>query len=178
MAAMKKGNLIGFAVLIAWLATLHILWPLPSATIMELQKTYKEAEAMLDQEKAPVASREKISEPNIEKQIAFITPREWIRWGLAVMFILGGILAGIAAIIRLHFWESMVALMSVLFLCVWVLQFQSADGPWLKAWLSAANAVYHHGSIASFMAQNLVLPVFHLGVIIALIVNGRQVAQA
>lgn len=91
---------------------------------------------------------------------------------MKLVFAAFGIASAITAFLKWRLWGAFVALMALLYLGTYLLQFQFVREPILEAWTTAAQVSLESGRFAtglSFFWNNLIQPVFFLGVAVYLL---------
>jgi hypothetical protein len=166
----KYAKWFGAVGVIAWLSALYLLFPLPSAQVMEVSASdpIMGVEAIREEEKrlgmAPGELMRTIKSETVRKENAL-----WVRWWLLLIGIVSGAAAGMHALRRGTHWPYFTALTSTAYLLAWWLTLRSYELPSHSGVLDTYIASLTYGFSANSVwvtliaiHRELLLPLLHL----------------
>jgi len=169
----KQINWLGTVLVLMWLSTVHLLFPLPGTSIEALRLGYS---GQLDTSgNAPSLSNDRVSSPDrqsdIAHQVGFMKTKLWVDWLMRLLFVAVGIASAIAALLQWKYWGAFTVLMAVVWLGTYLAGYQYSELPFFEAWTTAAQVSIESGSWtgAAFFWNNLIQPLFFLGIVVYLL---------
>jgi hypothetical protein len=164
---MRTSSLIGFATLIAWVTSLHLLVPLPPQRIASWSQDSRTTARLVQEE----AARTGLSVADVQRVLLLKTEREkeaiWVKWSALTVIVIAGIAAAVSALKNLGAWRFACAATSLLYLLGWIAVLSGIHVPehqtLLDTYVSSLSNHFSAGfaSTLAFVQKDVVAPLIH-----------------
>jgi hypothetical protein len=162
-------KLLGALILVAWISSLYLLFPLPGQRIASfVQLDQKDSAAFIEREMKATG----LPRADVERVLKLKQERDgqavWVQWLFVAALLVAGVIAGVMAVRSTRDWPYYVMVTSLLYVIGWVLSFSGSgavsNGSVLDAYVSSLLNSFLASSSASLLAflhKDLLLPLFH-----------------
>ena len=177
---MHTSRVIGVATLVAWVTSLHLLFPLPSQRIASWSQDVHSTAELVQQE----AARTGLSPTDVSRVLALKSEREkeaiWIKWSALTILVALGVAAATSALRSAHTWRYACAATSLLYLFGWLAVLSGIRIPEHQTLLDTYISSYSNhvaaglASTLAFTQKDIVAPLIHFLVAVFLLYDRPQ----
>lgn len=177
---MQTSRLIGIVTLIAWVTSIHLLFPLPPQRIASWSQDERATAQLVQQE----AARTGMSVTDIQRVLLLKSEREkesiWTKWSAFLLIWIAGVGAAISALRGKPIWRVACAAASLLYLAGWLAVLSGIQIPEHQTLLDTyVSSFSNHmaagfASALAFVQKDVLAPLIHFLVAVFLLYERSQ----